>query len=71
MKNGQIELAIKNFEKSLELNPDNENAREMLKKFKIIFVIAAKNLKKAYPKFIEYEEVKEVVKKVKKEPKEV
>jgi len=30
MKNDQKELAIKNYEKSLELNPENENAKEML-----------------------------------------
>lgn len=34
LKNGQNELAIKNFEKSLELNPRNTNAQEMLKKLK-------------------------------------
>ncbi len=32
MKNGNKELAIKNYKKSLELNPDNTNAVEMLKK---------------------------------------
>lgn len=32
MINGDKELAIKNYEKSLELNPDNKNAIEMLKK---------------------------------------
>jgi CubicO group peptidase (beta-lactamase class C family) len=32
--NGQINLAIKNYEKSLELNPDNSNAIEMLKQLK-------------------------------------
>ena len=32
MENGDIELAIQNYEKSLELNPDNANAVEMLKK---------------------------------------
>jgi predicted alpha/beta superfamily hydrolase/Tfp pilus assembly protein PilF len=32
MKNGDIENAIMNYEKSLELNPENSNAREMLKK---------------------------------------
>ena len=31
MKNGQTELAIKNYEKSLELNPNNTNATLMLK----------------------------------------
>jgi len=31
MKNGNIELAIKNYNKSLELNPDNENGKQMLK----------------------------------------
>lgn len=32
MKNGDKELAIKNYKKSLELNPDNTNAVEMIKK---------------------------------------
>lgn len=32
MRNGDKELAIKNYEKSLELNPQNQNAVEMLKK---------------------------------------
>jgi len=32
MKNGNKKLAIKNYKKSLELNPDNTNAVEMLKK---------------------------------------
>lgn len=32
MLNGDKELAIKNYKKSLELNPDNTNAVEMLKK---------------------------------------
>jgi CubicO group peptidase (beta-lactamase class C family) len=32
MKTGQKELAIKNYEKSLELNPKNDNGKEMLKK---------------------------------------
>ena len=32
MKSGDNENAIKNYRKSLELNPDNNNAREMLKK---------------------------------------
>lgn len=36
MKNGQNDLAIENYERSLELNPDNANAKEMLKKLKII-----------------------------------
>jgi pimeloyl-ACP methyl ester carboxylesterase len=30
LKDGQVELAIKNYEKSLELNPANENARKVL-----------------------------------------
>jgi FKBP-type peptidyl-prolyl cis-trans isomerase/Tetratricopeptide repeat len=30
--NGNVTLAIENYKKSLELNPDNENAKEMLKK---------------------------------------
>ena len=34
MKNGQNNLAIQNYEKSLELNPDNTNAIEMLKQLK-------------------------------------
>jgi len=34
MVNGDKELAIKNYNKSLELNPDNENAVEMLKRLK-------------------------------------
>ncbi len=34
MKNGQTELAIKNYEKSLELNPENVNARDNLEKLK-------------------------------------
>jgi cytochrome c-type biogenesis protein CcmH/NrfG len=32
MINGQAEYAIKNYEKSLALNPDNTNALEMLKR---------------------------------------
>ncbi len=31
MKNGQKDLAIKNYQKSLELNPENANATQMLK----------------------------------------
>ncbi len=34
MENGTRELAIQNYEKSLELNPDNENGKKMLKKLK-------------------------------------
>lgn len=34
MKDGQIDLAVRSYEKSLELNPNNENAREMLKRMK-------------------------------------
>jgi cytochrome c-type biogenesis protein CcmH/NrfG len=34
MKAGQKELAIQNYEKSLQLEPKNENAIEMLKKLK-------------------------------------
>lgn len=34
MKAGDTELAIKNYEKSLELNPDNKNAVERLKKMR-------------------------------------
>ena len=32
--NGNVKLAIENYQKSLDLNPDNENAKEMLKKLK-------------------------------------
>lgn len=32
MRNGNTKLAVKNYRKSLELNPENNNAREMLKK---------------------------------------
>jgi tetratricopeptide (TPR) repeat protein len=32
MKNGDKELAIQNYQKSLELDPNNEKAKEMLKK---------------------------------------
>jgi cytochrome c-type biogenesis protein CcmH/NrfG len=34
MKAGQQELAIDNYTKSIELNPDNKNGVEMLKKLK-------------------------------------
>jgi cytochrome c-type biogenesis protein CcmH/NrfG len=34
MKAGQKELAIQNYEKSLQLDPKNQNAVEMLKKLK-------------------------------------
>lgn len=34
MKKGEKDLAIKNYEKSLELNPENKNAAEILKKLK-------------------------------------
>ena len=34
MKSEEQELAIKNYEKSLLLNPRNDNAKEMLKKLK-------------------------------------
>jgi len=30
MKSGDVEGAIKNYRKSLELNPDNSNAKQML-----------------------------------------
>ncbi|NQV03310.1 MAG: tetratricopeptide repeat protein, partial [Bacteroidia bacterium] len=32
MKNGDTELAIRNYQKSLELNPENENGKKMLEK---------------------------------------
>lgn len=35
-KNGNIELAIENYEKSLNLNPKNKNAKEQIKKLKKI-----------------------------------
>jgi tetratricopeptide (TPR) repeat protein len=34
MINGDKELAIKNYEKSIKLNPDNENGKKMLEKLK-------------------------------------
>jgi len=34
LKCGQIALAIENYKKSVELNPDNENAKKALKKLK-------------------------------------
>jgi len=34
LKDGQKELAIKNYEKALELNPDNTNAKQVLKELK-------------------------------------
>jgi CubicO group peptidase (beta-lactamase class C family) len=34
MLNGDKELSVKNYQRSLELNPDNANAREMLRKLR-------------------------------------
>ena len=34
MKNGDKELAIKNYQMSLELDPKNNNAKEMIEKLK-------------------------------------
>ena len=34
LKDGQKELAIKNYEKALELNPDNANAKQVLKELR-------------------------------------
>lgn len=34
MADGNTKLAIKNYEKSIEINPDNENGKKMLKKLK-------------------------------------
>jgi tetratricopeptide (TPR) repeat protein len=34
LKNGEKEEAIKNFEKSIQLNPDNENGRKMIEEIK-------------------------------------
>jgi predicted alpha/beta superfamily hydrolase len=36
MKDGRKDLAIRNYEKSLELNPENRNARDMLEKLRKI-----------------------------------
>jgi hypothetical protein len=36
MNNGDTELAIKNYKKSLELDPGNQNAIKMLKKLKAL-----------------------------------
>jgi tetratricopeptide (TPR) repeat protein len=33
-KNGEMDLAVKNFERSMELNPNNENGKKMLEKIK-------------------------------------
>ena len=33
-KNGDMELAVKNFERSVEMNPNNENGKAMLEKIK-------------------------------------
>ena len=35
LKDGQEDLAIENFERSLEINPDNENAKKILNELKI------------------------------------
>jgi predicted negative regulator of RcsB-dependent stress response len=32
MNSGDTKSAIKNYKKSLEINPENDNAKEMLKK---------------------------------------
>lgn len=42
MVNKEFELAVKNYQKSLELNPDNENAKVMLKKIEEIVKTAEK-----------------------------
>ena len=34
MRSGEREQAIQNYEKSLDLNPDNDNARQMLEKLR-------------------------------------
>lgn len=34
LRNGQKDLALKNYTKSLELNPDNSNARQMIERIK-------------------------------------
>jgi len=33
-KNGDMDLAVKNFERSVEMNPNNENGKAMLEKIK-------------------------------------
>jgi tetratricopeptide (TPR) repeat protein len=33
-KNGEMDMAVKNFERSVELNPNNENGKAMLEKIK-------------------------------------
>jgi tetratricopeptide (TPR) repeat protein len=35
MKQGEKELAIENYQKSLELNPNNQNGKDMLKKLEV------------------------------------
>ena len=40
MKNGQKELAIENYEKSIALNPNNEGGKDMLKKLKSQWLIS-------------------------------
>ena len=32
MNAGEVELAVKNYKKSIELNPENENGKMMLEK---------------------------------------
>jgi hypothetical protein len=34
MEKGETGLAVANYEKSLELNPDNQNGRDMLEKLR-------------------------------------
>ena len=36
MKNNNKELAIKNYERSLKLDPTNKNAEEMLKRLRSV-----------------------------------
>ena len=35
MEAGKTELAIQNYERSLELNPGNENAKQMLERMSV------------------------------------
>jgi CubicO group peptidase (beta-lactamase class C family) len=44
MKNGQTEEAVKNYKKSLEMNPGNTNAVEMLKKMGVEYKTEAVNI---------------------------
>jgi Tfp pilus assembly protein PilF len=36
MKKGENDLAVENYQKSLELNPNNQNGKDMLKELGVI-----------------------------------